>query len=1107
MSLSANGGDDQGEGIVNKTSDSTTAKTSQSSTSVMFEDERRASECIQELGRERQDHDYQPNDQALEELRGIYDKYLELPSLLDRGIATMMEQMTNAARPILIGLELPVPKNPTNEEDTSESMGSDTIFSQFHSSPLPQILSAIYALSKVRGRKRIQKFLSHQVADVEPVLKALFLLDRVQKNERKSSSVACNDTDIQQASSVDGGAKLWESVYTLWNWMGIIGKIPFDCVVVLDDQQISHFLQLAISHLSETGPIRDVAASCLACWLTRPDMEHSEFRRSFHDWSKDQMKSYLESRPPSSDSHRQQKNDATIFTVLGILQTIVTMLKVSTADRSVLLRSVEPYTPEILNLSNAQGASTNILLRKYMIKWWTRIGMLYLPPRVASWRYQRGGRVLQENQGNSTRQENTPSNEPAHYKENEDYFFLVPYQVEVAMGKIIGSLGDVSTAVRWSSAKGVGRITSRLPAICAEDVLDAILTLFDDKERDNDWHGACLALAEMARRGLLLPDRLREIVVKIVEAIHFDVPRRQTSVGVNVRDAACYTYWALARAYSPETLRPYVPQLGESIVIAFLFDREVNCRRAASAAFQEMVGRQGTQNFPHGIDVLTAADFFSLGNRKDAYTAIAYHVAQFEVYRTTMICHLFRVKLRHWDQDIRILAAESLHCLSRRDPLFMSGSVLPFLVESCLDPDDVQLRHGSVLGVAEIVRAFGHMELVETHINGTLLQSIIESVQNIEKRRLFRGKGGELMREAVCRLIECISTAELSLSVPQQVRMLDTIDACLPHPNERIQAFAGKALCELMRVYFPVSSRGPSERLQNRVVTKYTKVVRTSINPAATRGFALALGYLPAKVLAPTSEILDLSLSCLCIASNPTARVGTEKDAETRCNALASLLRISETLLLYTSESSEPVVAVTEKQLKLIFKAFCRSMEDYNRDQRGDIGSKCRMIAMEGLFRLAVLICRSQHVDIGFLTQERCLQIVGLALKQFAEKLDSVRSVAAKCLIGCLDPSSPMKASLPQRERLITALALQSDSVDSVNWADAAVTFPLVMNVADIEEYFSFVVSGIIVSVGGLTKSVSQSSSAELLQWCRASSEEQINRLGIGKLFVEGLDW
>jgi hypothetical protein len=58
-----------------------------------------------------------------------------------------------------------------------------------------------------------------------------------------------------------------------------------------------------------------------------------------------------------------------------------------------------------------------------------------------------------------------------------------------------------------------------------------------------------------------------------------------------VRDAAAYVIWALARAQDAINLLPYSAKLGESLVAVSLFDRDVSIRRAASAAFQEHVGR------------------------------------------------------------------------------------------------------------------------------------------------------------------------------------------------------------------------------------------------------------------------------------------------------------------------------------------------------------------------------------------------------------------------------------------------------------------------------------------------------------------------------------
>lgn len=94
------------------------------------------------------------------------------------------------------------------------------------------------------------------------------------------------------------------------------------------------------------------------------------------------------------------------------------------------------------------------------------------------------------------------------------------------------------------------------------------------------------------------------------------------TISVTLSSLISYLCWALARAYDPSLLQPFVRQLAEVLIISTVFDREVNCRRAAASAFQEHVGRQGT--FPHGIDILTTCDYFAVGLRKNAYLNLRY---------------------------------------------------------------------------------------------------------------------------------------------------------------------------------------------------------------------------------------------------------------------------------------------------------------------------------------------------------------------------------------------------------------------------------------------------------------------------------------------------
>lgn len=57
-----------------------------------------------------------------------------------------------------------------------------------------------------------------------------------------------------------------------------------------------------------------------------------------------------------------------------------------------------------------------------------------------------------------------------------------------------------------------------------------------------------------------------------------------------------------------------------------------------------------------------------------------------------------------------------------------------------------------------------------THLPAPLVDAVVGVVPRVEKARLYRGRGGELVRAAACRLIEAVALSGVALPVKMQVR-------------------------------------------------------------------------------------------------------------------------------------------------------------------------------------------------------------------------------------------------------------------------------------------------------------------------------------------------
>uniref|UniRef100_A0A670KCI6 Tubulin-specific chaperone D n=1 Tax=Podarcis muralis TaxID=64176 RepID=A0A670KCI6_PODMU len=462
----------------------------------------------------------------------------------------------------------------------------------------------LYIISKVRGYKTFLRMFPHEVVDVQPVLDML-----------ESQNPKDHET--------------WETRYMLLLWLSVTCLIPFDLARLdgnISSQEgcprvptMDRILKVAKSYLIVSDKARDAAAVLVSKFITRPDVKQKRMA-DFLDWTLSML----------SKSSFQTMEGTIVMD--GMLQALAQLFKHGKREDCL------PYASTVLDcLDNCKLSESNqTLLRKLGVKLVQRLGLTFLKPKVAKWRYQRGFRSLAANLQFS---ESSPL--PIVIYISKTYVF--PEQL------LIG-LKDKDTIVRWSAAKGIGRLTGRLPKELADDVVGSVLDCFSFQETDNAWHGGCLALAELGRRGLLLPSRLSDVVPVILKGLSYDEKRGACSVGSNVRDSACYVCWAFARAYDPLELRPFVNQISSALVITAIFDRDINCRRAASAAFQENVGRQGT--FPHGIDILTAADYFAVGSRANCFLNISVYIAGFPEYTQSMIDHLVNMKINHWDPKL-----------------------------------------------------------------------------------------------------------------------------------------------------------------------------------------------------------------------------------------------------------------------------------------------------------------------------------------------------------------------------------------------------------------------------------------------------------------------
>ncbi|XP_042248977.1 tubulin-specific chaperone D isoform X1 [Thunnus maccoyii] len=909
----------------------------------------------------------------------------------------------------------------------------------------------LYIICKVRGYKIFMQLFPHEVADVQPVLDLLFRQDP-------------KDTET------------WETRYMLLLWLSMTCLIPFD-LSRLDghlesdsgkarESTMDRILAIAKSYLVVSDSPRDAASVLVSKFITRPDVKQKRLK-DFLDWN-------LTTISQTNDQSMRE-----IMVLDGALQSLAKLFK--HGKRDDLLQ----YAPTILQCLEQKhlSESSQAMLRKLGVKLIQRLGLTFLKPRLATWRYQRGSRSLAANLAMS--QSATATAEVETQEQEEDYD--IPEEVETVIEHLLVGLKDKETIVRWSAAKGIGRVTGRLPKELADEVVGSVLDCFSFQETDNAWHGGCLALAELGRRGLLLPSRLTDVVPLIIKSLTYEEKRGACSVGSNVRDAACYVCWSFARAYEPKELEPFVTQIANALLITAVFDRNVNCRRAASAAFQENVGRQGT--FPHGIDIVTAADYYAVGNLNNCYLNISVYIASFPEYTKAMIDHLVAMKINHWDVVIRELATKALHNLTPQAPDYMATTVLPQLLPMAV-AIDLHGRHGAILACAEITHALYKLGL---QTNRTVLDIIssecVDALKNIHQRlqdrKQYRGFGGELMRPAMCGLIERLSLSKMPFKddpviTGWQWLIDDTIKSLhlfSSGAKDGIMVSVVSALSALCEEYYQAQPGQADSEMQTVLVSQYTEGLKSP--QILTRcGSALALGCLPRFMIhSKLKQILD-GLQQMCIVSQKEGNF-----TEARRDAVRAIAQVCMKAGACASGSTDS--ALCSENVAEVYGALLNGMNDYTTDSRGDVGAWVREAAMTSLMDVTMLVASSAP-EILLPDLVKCMMCC--LAQQAAEKIDRYRAHAGNIFLHLLHSTEPAVPHIPHREELLNIFPVEATT--SLNWNAPSQAFQYITQLLGLPQYQYHTLLGLTVSVGGITESTVHFSSQSLFDYLKGIQDD-----------------
>ncbi|KIW59998.1 hypothetical protein, variant [Exophiala xenobiotica] len=610
--------------------------------------------------------------------------------------------------------------------------------------------------------------------------------------------------------------------------------------------------------------------------------------------------------------------------------------------------------------------------------------------------------------------------------------------LEESIQYFLDALNDKDTPVRMAAAKALSVITLRLENAMSREVVEAILgsleesVLLEDPQTQElipltdkiksstvglkrnisavdplKWHGLMLTLGHLVFRRSPPPDILPEIIQAMILGLEFEQRSNVgTSVGVGVRDAACFGLWALARKYSTielglvhvsnfaeaaldeyEDCKNVLQLIAIKLTISACFDPSGNIRRGSSAALQELIGRH-PDTIIHGIPVVQIVDYHAVARLSRAMIEVAPQVATLDrVYQRPILKALIGWRgARATDLNQRRWAANAVGILTRsssaEDVLSLLNVILRQLSEmrAANIGSTAAARHGLLLILMSILESAAqcHGDAVISWFQKQG-QGLFTFSKLTGKMDVRMTADLELVMEGISALIGSICRSLQLMGIDEPVLQQDWTSSALDILNQCTVAGSKDAVVETSsNANLDMFKLLPSPTAA-ALIEKWLDINTQSLSAFTSKGRIRTLSLIHAH-LAGKDLYLNLQQA---ITAYTIGIVKGNFNIETRIDAMGAL-----SVILLNSDIGTPNDAVK------ISDVLCCGLNDYTNDQRGDIGSTLRLQSIETLDALR------NHRDLNRFSDDVLTAVMPFVAKLAAEKLNSVRFRAWKCLEG-----------------------------------------------------------------------------------------------------------